>query len=160
MFLSIVYISDISYGYNYNFVRYEDLYNYIKTTPKESIFLGYPDPVIDGIQLFGERAIFVGYETYTPFHKKYYENQRERMNTMLKIIFSDNKEDLEKLIRENKITHLILPKDFFKNIPELFEPFSSKVRQIIKIKENFYLSQLKPDVEICNYKIYVLKYSF
>lgn len=155
--LGLTLIATPYYGYNYDFREYKDLFNEIKKTPKSAIIAGLPDPILDGVQLFGERAILVGYETFAPFHKNYLLSQRRKMIDNIELLFTENKDDFNKLIKKYKITHILIPKNFPDRLEtyQLFCPYTEKIKHYAQIRKPF-LNQIKEFKIINNYKLIYL----
>lgn len=154
LFAGLIFLIPSYYGYNYNFEKFNKLYSEIKSSPKNSIYAGLPSPILDGVQLFGERTILVGYETFIPFHKNYLLMQRERMNDNIKILFTEDKNEFHSLINKYKISHILIPEDFenvIKNY-DFFCPYTEIIKNYSQNKKPF-IQNLKNYKIINNHKI-------
>ena len=123
------------------------IYNYIKTLPKESLIAGFPTDM-NCIAFYSQRKPFIMSELNTALYKDYYQIIRQRNFDFFSAYYSDSKLEIENFCRNNRITHIVVNKEYFdenflKKERIYYEPFNTHIKNITKDRKDFYLQ--KPD---------------
>jgi hypothetical protein len=114
------------------------LLTYLATLPKESLFAGWPEGVLDTIPYVTGRGVLVNWETHQVFHQGYVETQREKLFAVIDALYCIDPAPLLKLQNQFGVTHLVVEPDrIYKNIPDYFPPFDQYVRNsVAQLKNN------------------------
>lgn len=125
----------------------KDIYDYLKSLPKDSLIAGYPTDM-NCIALFGQRNPFVMSMLNAPFYKDYYKAIKQHEFGFFTAYYGD-KQEVQKFCKKSGVTHIIVNKDYFSKeflsqehyYSEPFEPFDSlnHIKNITRGKKEFYL---------------------
>ncbi len=123
------------------------IYDFIKTSPKDSLIAGYP-PDMNCIALFGQRNPFVMSLLDAPFHKDFNIIIKQHESDFFSAYYG-NKQEVEKFCKNSGVTHIVVDKGHFNKeflsqehyYTEPYEPFDTHIhiRNITKNKKEFYL---------------------
>lgn len=89
------------------------LYNFIKTTPKESVIAGWPLGVTNNIPLFGYRNALITGATHYVFNKDYTDEMRARANVVIDAYAATSTQPLIELRDEFGATHFLVERKYF-----------------------------------------------
>ncbi|MDL1969645.1 MAG: hypothetical protein LWW94_01490 [Candidatus Desulfofervidaceae bacterium] len=119
-------------GFVYDFKPIAPLYQTIQKLPEDAVIVGWPDPVLDAVPLFGHRPILAGYETYQLFHRHYLNMMRQRMKVTLKLLFTNNKSEFEKITHTYGIKYILFPRYIYQACGQLqiFTPFTQMAQRL------------------------------
>jgi len=134
----LIYAPSGTSGFDYNFRPIASLYQTIQKLPDKAVIAGWPDPVLDAVPLFSHRPILVGYETYQLFHKRYLEIMRRRMKITLKLLFTDNRSEFDRIIHKYRIKYILFPDYIYQDCQHLriFTPFTQMAAKLCKQMNN------------------------
>lgn len=123
------------------------LYQFLRTTPKESLFAGNPR-LMDNVVTFGARKAFVTYELSHPWYKGYWATIKRRTSDLFDAYYSDSPEKIHHFCRENGIDYLVVrERDFssesLKSGQIHFEPFDARIRNATAGRSSFALLDAK-----------------
>ncbi len=127
-----------------------DIYEYIKTLPKESLIAGHPNDM-DCIALYGQRKPFIMSELNQPFYTDYYKIIKQRNYDFFSAYYSSSKNAVKEFCNKNEITHLVVNKwhfdqEFLTRDRIYLEPFNAFIKNITKGRNDFYL--VEPENEL------------
>ncbi|MGC9504620.1 hypothetical protein [Baaleninema sp.] len=89
-----------------------ELYDFFKTTPKESIIAGV-DGELNNIPTFSQRSILVGMEYAIPYHRGYYEEIKKRAIDLIRAHYSSDLTFVREIIKSYNIDYWIVAKNDF-----------------------------------------------
>ena len=159
MIIGLIYAPSPRKGFPYDFKSIAPLYDTIRKLPTDIMIVGWPDPVLDAVPLFGHRPILAGYETYQLFHKRYFFYVRERMGDTIKFLFTYNKEELKLFKEKYGISHVLLPSRIYQecNSLSIFSPFTEETRTLCQRNKNPIIRSLNEKHTIWSGSGYILK---
>lgn len=112
----------------------EALYDYIRTTPKNSRFAAH---VLDGdgIPFWGARAHTGSFETLQPWFTKSWARQKKRTIDTLSALYATDEETVLRFTEEYAVTHLLINRSRMgrsaRTASGSFEPFTSETKKLL-----------------------------
>ncbi|MBI5252294.1 MAG: hypothetical protein HY912_22600 [Desulfomonile tiedjei] len=125
----------------YDYSEYQDLYRFLRTTPKSSLIAGHP-VLMDPFPAYSHRKAFVTYELSHTWIDSYWEIIEKRTFDFFKAYYSDNPDDLRQFCDYYGIDYLLVrEEDFSPRILQkgevYFEPFRSQIQELVRNKSQF-----------------------
>jgi hypothetical protein len=114
-----------------DFSRYEGLYRYAETLPKDALIAGHPK-LIDGIPLFSRRMAFVNYHVSLPYLTEHWKTVTRRTDDFFRAYYSDDLRDMAALCAKQGISCLVVDeanfsRDYLTRGLIYIEPFNSRI---------------------------------
>jgi hypothetical protein len=82
------------------------LYAYLRSLPKDTLVAALPQDA-SSLPLFGQRPVFVSYEHAIPYHPKYYEPLRRRMDALQEAYFAESPRPIIELAEREGIALIV-----------------------------------------------------
>ncbi|MDC0832137.1 hypothetical protein POG22_03815 [Geitlerinema sp. CS-897] len=108
---SPIWLSD-SFRTAYHEVAEVELYDFLKTTPKDSVVAGI-DGEVNNIPTFSQRSILVGMEYAIPYHRGYYEIIKKRAIDLIRAHYSSDLYFIQKIVKSYDIDYWVVAKNDF-----------------------------------------------
>lgn len=83
------------------------MHQFLETTPKDSVIVA-PLAIANNIPVFAYRSVLVNSETNIPFHTKYYEEIKLRLDAVNQIYNSQNIDKISEVIRKYSVDYIVL----------------------------------------------------
>lgn len=116
----------------------KSLYDFIRTTPKESRFAAHLLDG-DGIPFWGARAHTGSFETLQPWFTKSWARQKKRTTDTLAALYSTDEREVLRFTEEYRITHLLVNRSRMgrnaRGSSGSFEPFTSETKKLLLGKD-------------------------
>lgn len=133
----------------------KSLYDFIRTTPKESRFAAH---ILDGdgIPFWGARAHTGSFETLQPWFTKSWVRQKQRTMDTLALLYATDEQEVLRFTEQYGITHLLLNRSRLgrsaRGTSGSFEPFTSATKKLLLGKEPNQFVLGKPPKEAVVFK--------
>jgi hypothetical protein len=128
----------------------KELYDFIRTTPKNSRFAAHLLDG-DGIPFWGARAHTGSFETLQPWFVKSWERQKKRTVDTLAALYSTDEREVLAFAEKYNVTHILVNKTRLGRGARAhagsFEPFSTDAKRILEGKNLNKLVLSKPPKE-------------
>ncbi len=98
--------------------RYPKLYEFLSHQPK-FIVVASLSRTVDDLPVFSKRSILVGREIALPYHKRYYNEIRQRAIDLINAQYSSDIGKLVRFIKQYEVSYLLLERGSF--LPEYLE---------------------------------------
>ncbi len=126
-----------------DYSRYEPLYHFIETLPKDALIAGHPE-LMDNIPTFARRKAFVTYELSHPYRKRYWEQIKKRLFDLFDAYYSENPDQVREFAAHYGIDYLIVREEDFPIHTVIhkslyFEPFGQYIRSLLESRRHFVL---------------------
>jgi hypothetical protein len=115
--------------------KHRDLFEYIKTLPKDVRFAAHPLDG-DGIPFFSARAYTGGFETLQPWFVDSWKRQKALAEATLRALYATNRTTVLDYAKKNGVTHVLVNnnrygRNFVKNAGS-FQPLSGYARGLLR----------------------------
>jgi hypothetical protein len=105
------------------------LYEYVQTLPKDSLIAGLPQREVNYLPYLSRRKVLISFETHQAFHASYALEMRRRMNALIEAYYATNMKPIRSLKETFGVTHLLVDRNDFEQIPRYFRPYRKQIRK-------------------------------
>ncbi|MBD1913778.1 MULTISPECIES: hypothetical protein [unclassified Leptolyngbya] len=116
---------------------YPEIYEFLLSKPKDTLIASI-DNEVNNIPSFAERPVYVGGGGYVlPYHKGYFQEAQTRLLDVLNTQYSNNLNQIKKMIRRTGIDYWLIDRDFatvdylqnevFAQFPEFRKPLKERI---------------------------------
>lgn len=121
------------------------IYNFLESTPKDSVIAGWPIGITNNIPLFAHRNVLLSGATHFVFNKDYVDEMRVRTYAIINAYFATSTEPLIHLRESLGVTYFIVERDYFTcgKKMEYAQPFNTEIEkklETMKIQDSILLS--------------------
>src|SRR6185369_15132850 len=88
------------------------LYEYLASQPKNILIASLADET-NNLPIFAKRSVLFSRETALPFHKRYYNQVRERVLDLINAQYTDDLAELQSFIKKYAVDYLLVDLDAF-----------------------------------------------
>ena len=123
-------------------VQFEDgnaaIYQFVASTPPDTVFAAWPSELANNIPYFSHRSILMNAEVHQVFHTRYADEMRARTYALIDAYLAADVAPIRTLREQYGVRYLIVDeRHFTAGVPPYFEPYNERIRiALAKINRN------------------------
>jgi hypothetical protein len=125
----------------FDYREHAALHRYLEKTPVTSLVAGHPD-LMDNVQTFARRKVFVSYELSHTWYKRYWATVRRRTDDLFRAYYAADHETVQHFLERHGVDYLVVREEDF--LPEkiasgtaYFQPFGHRIRADVLSRKRF-----------------------
>ena len=105
------------------------IHRFLAKLPPNVLVAGWPQGLLDNVPYMAHRQVLINFECSVAFQKDYTDENRRRTRALIAAYFAPDQAPLLRLRDELGVTHLVVDRKHFANLPTYFKPFDEDVRR-------------------------------